>query len=356
MSVDTDAPPVTPPTPGGLLGNRRLPRLGRMENVWIGLILLLLVVVFTILSPPGTFLTWDNATSILLDASELLILASGMTFLLIAAGLDLSIGSVVVFCAVVSAKLLSSLAGTTSQANAGEYPHLALAILAGVAAALVSGTLWGTFNGFVVVRMKVPPFIATLGTMGIALGAAQVISKGINVPGVPLPLQEHFGLGKIFGTIPWPVAVAVVVVAIAWTILARTRFGMRTMAIGANEEAARRAGIRIGRHVMLLYAAMGFLAGLVSIIDVSRFGTASIGGHTQDVLAAIAAVVIGGTSLFGGRGSISGTVIGVFIPAVLINGFVIVGVEPFWQNIAVGLILIGAVYADQLRRRRAIHV
>jgi ribose transport system permease protein len=143
------------------------------------------------------------------------------------------------------------------------------------------------------------------------------------------------------------------VVVISWVILARTRFGMRTKAIGASEEAARRSGIRTGPHVIVLYAAMGMLAGLVSIIDVSRFGTASIGGHTGDVLAAIAAVVIGGTSLFGGRGSISGSVIGVFIPAVLINGFVIVGVQPFWQNIAVGLILIGAVYADQLRRRGA---
>lgn len=261
MSVDTDTPPTRPPFPARVLRNRRLPRLGRTENVWIGLILVLLVVAFTILSPPGTFLTWDNATSVLLDASELLILASGMTFLLIAAGLDLSIGSVVVFSAVVSAKLLSSLAGTTSQANVGRYPHLALAVVVGVVTAMGAGTLWGMFNGFVVVRMKVPPFIATLGTMGVALGAAQVISHGINVPGVPIPMQEQFGLGKVFGAIPWPVVVAVVVVAIAWTILARTRFGMRTMAIGANEEAARRAGIRIGGHVMALYAAMGFLAG-----------------------------------------------------------------------------------------------
>jgi ribose transport system permease protein len=348
MSVGADTTQASPPAAGR---DQRLARLGRLENLWIGLILVLLVVVFAVIAPSGTFLTWNNGTTVLLDASELLILASGMTFLLISAGLDLSIGGVVVFCDVICAKVLAGLSGTTAQADAGHYPHLAIGIVVGVLAALAAGALWGAINGFVVVRMKVPPFIATLGTAGIALGAAQVISDGSDVGGVPVPLQEKFGLGKIFGAVPWPVVVAIVVVAIAWVILTRTRFGMRTKAIGASEEAARRAGIKTGRQVILLYGAMGFLAGLVSIIDVSRFGTASIGSHTGDVLAAIAAVVIGGTSLFGGRGSISGTVIGVFIPAVLINGFVIVGVAPFWQNIAVGLILIGAVYVDQLRRQ-----
>jgi ribose transport system permease protein len=354
VSVDTGATPAAPPSSERPTRHPALARLGHMENIWIGLILLLLIAVFAIIAPSGTFLTWNNATTVLLDASELLILASGMTFLLISAGLDLSIGAVVVFCDVVCAKLLASLSGTTAQADAGHYPHLAIAIVIGVLAAVGVGALWGVINGFVIVRMRVPPFIATLGTAGIALGAAQVISNGSDVSGVPVPLQEKFGIGKIFGAVPWPVLVAVVVVAISWIILTRTRFGMRTKAIGANEEAARRAGIKTGAHVIVLYTAMGLLAGLVSIIDVSRFGTASIGSHTGDVLAAIAAVVIGGTSLFGGRGSISGTVIGVFIPAVLINGFVIVGVAPFWQNIAVGLILIGAVYVDQLRRRRAV--
>jgi ribose transport system permease protein len=354
MSLETDATPAAAPTPTPAAARRaRLAGLGRIEGIWIALILLLLIAVFAIIAPSGTFLTWDNATAVLLDASELLILACGTTFLLIAAGLDLSIGAVVVFCDIICAKLLASISGTTAQADAGHYPHLAIAIVVGSLAALGVGALWGTINGFVIVKMKVPPFIATLGTAGIALGAAQVLSDGSDVGGVPVPLQESFGLGKIFGAVPWPVIVAVVVVVISWVILARTRFGMRTKAIGASEEAARRSGIRTGPHVIVLYAAMGMLAGLVSIIDVSRFGTASIGGHTGDVLAAIAAVVIGGTSLFGGRGSISGSVIGVFIPAVLINGFVIVGVQPFWQNIAVGLILIGAVYADQLRRRGA---
>jgi ribose transport system permease protein len=352
MSADTEA---TSSAPGRRPRDISRMRLGRVESFWIAMMLLLLIVVFAIIAPSGTFLTWDNLTTVLLDASELLILATGTTFLLIAAGLDLSIGAVVVFCDVVCAKLLASLSGTTAQADAGHYPHLALGLVVGLLAAVGVGALWGIVNGFVVVKMRVPPFIATLGTAGVALGAAQVISDGSDVGGVPVPLQESFGLGKLFGAIPWPVVLAVVVVAIGWVLLTRTRFGMRTKAIGASEEAARRAGIRTGAHVIALYGGMGLLAGLVAIIDVSRFGTASIGSHTGDVLAAIAAVVIGGTSLFGGRGSIGGSVIGVFIPAVLINGFVIVGVAPFWQNIAVGLILIGAVYVDQVRRRRAIH-
>src|SRR6478736_5100662 len=260
--LDTDTPAerrgLADRVPRGRLGS-----VGRAENFWIGMILLLLIVVFTIIAPPHTFLTWSNATNVLLDASELLILASGMTFLLISAGLDLSIGSVVVFCAVISAKAFAGLSGSAAQAAAGHYPHLALAVAVGVVAGILSGTAWGLFNGFVVVVMKVPPFIATLGTAGIALGAAQVISNGINVVGVPLPLEERFGLGKVFGVVPWPV----VIVAVAWVTLVRTRFGMRTMAIGANIEAARRAGIRTGLHIGALYAAMGTLAGLVSIID-----------------------------------------------------------------------------------------
>ena len=148
---------------------------------------------------------------------------------------------------------------------------------------------------------------------------------------------------------PWPVVTAVVITAILWVVLSRTSFGLRTYAIGANVEAARRAGINVSRHLMLLYVLMGLLAGVTGVVDVARFNTASIAGHEQDALGAIAAVVIGGTSLFGGRGRISGTVVGALIPAVLNNGFIIVGVQPFWQNVAVGCVLLLAVFLDQLR-------
>ena len=138
-----------------------------------------------------------------------------------------------------------------------------------------------------------------------------------------------------------------------WVVLSQTRYGLRTYAIGALAEAATRAGINVRRHTLTLYALMGLLAGIVGVMDVSRFATASIAGHAQDALAAIAAVVIGGTSLFGGRGRMGGTVIGALIPAMLSNGFIIMDVQPYWQNVAVGAVLMLAVYVDQERRRRA---
>jgi ribose transport system permease protein len=328
----------------------------RFENLWIGLILLGLIVLFGLLSPSGTFLTVENFRNIVLDASELLILAAGMTYLLIAAGLDLSIGSIVIFCSVVAAKLMVRFSGTSQQILNFHYPHLTLGLVVGITVCVLCGAGWGLFNGIVIVRLGVPPFIATLGTMGIALGLAQVLSGGLNVPNVPIPLQNFFGLGSMLGVVPWPVVVAVAVVGLLWIVLARTRFGLRTYAIGANAEAARRSGINVRLHLISLYVLMGVLSGIVGVIDIARFDTASISAHSVDVLAAISAVVIGGTSLFGGRGSMSGTIIGVFIPVVLQNGFVIVGVQPFWQNVAIGSVLIAAVYLDQMRRRASASV
>jgi ribose transport system permease protein len=247
---------------------------------------------------------------------------------------------------------VGSISGAETALQTGRYQDLGLAIAVAVAAALAAGTAWGALNGILAVKLRIPAFIATLATLGIALGLAEVIADGINVANVPVPLQEGFGLGRAFGVIPWPVVVAVVITAVLWVTLSLTRFGLRTYAIGANPESARRAGIDVDRHMLVLYTLVGLLAGIVAIIDISRFGTASLSAHSQDALAAIAAVVIGGTSLFGGRGRMSGTVIGVLIPAVLLNGFVIVQIDPFWQNVAVGVVLITAVYIDQLRRRQ----
>jgi ribose transport system permease protein len=143
-----------------------------------------------------------------------------------------------------------------------------------------------------------------------------------------------------------------VVALVFGVILSQTRFGRYTYAIGSNQEAVRRAGVNVDRHLIKVYALTGTLAGLAGFMSLARFGTTTIGGHSTDNLDAIAGVVIGGTSLFGGVGTILGTVFGVFIPAVLENGFVIVGVEAFWQQVAVGAVLIIAVYLDQLRRSR----
>jgi ribose transport system permease protein len=322
----------------------------RFENLYIGLVLVALLAMFTVWAPPGTFLTGDNLSNIALDASQLLILSSGIALLIGAGGLDLSVGAVVVFSSIVAGKTMLAIAGPIEDTVGMSGTQLLPAVLAGIGVAILCGCAWGALNAFIILRLRVPSIIATLATLSAATGLAQVISKGVNVSSLPIQLQASFGGAKFLGLVPWPVVVAAVVVAILWVVLACTRFGLRTYAIGSNADAAARAGVPVGRHMLALYSLVGLLAGVVAFIDLSRFGTASLSGHTQDALNAIAAVVIGGVSLFGGRGRMSGVVIGVFIPAVLANGFVVVQVDPFWQNVAVGAVLVLAVYIDQLRR------
>jgi ribose transport system permease protein len=224
------------------------------------------------------------------------------------------------------------------------------AIAAGLVAGVVAGTAWGVLNGVLVTKARVPPLIVTLGTLGMALGSALLITGGIDVRGVPLRLTTTIGIGQLSG-VPYVVIIAAAVTAVGAVTLSMTRFGRYTYAIGSNAEAARRAGINVDRHLIKVYALSGFLAGMAGMVSLARFSTTTIGGHSTDNLAAIAAVVLGGTSLFGGIGTVLGTVVGVFIPAILQNGFVILGVQPFWQQVAVGAVLIIAVYIDQLKRR-----
>jgi ribose transport system permease protein len=346
----TGAATTAPGTSG--MPTRLLRGLIERESTFLVVVLGALVLGFTLLTPRGTFFGTANLLNIALDTSEILVLAAGMTFVIIAAGIDLSIGSVVVFSAVAFAEIMSHIAGT-SGALGGQPKHLAVAIGCGVAASLVAGLGWGLFNGYLIGYRNIPAFVVTLGTLGMALGLAQVITGGVDVAGVPYALQTSLGSGKAPFGIPWLVVLAAAVTGVLWLVLSQTRFGLRTYALGASAEATARAGINVRRHTLALYALMGLLAGVVGVMDVSRFASASIAAHTQDNLAAIAAVVIGGTSLFGGKGKMGGTIIGAFIPAVLRNGFILMGVQPYWQNVAVGAVLILAVYVDQVRRRRA---
>ena len=306
----------------------------------IGLILVGLIVIFSILEP-ANFTSVNNARNIATDAAVLLVIATGMTYVIITAGIDLSVGSVLVFSGVIAAKLMNQVGGD----NWG-------VILVGLVAALASGLAWGVVNGFLVAKAKIPAFIVTLGTFGMSLGLALVISGGVDERSVPFKLISTIGIGRLFSQIPYLVIISLAVALVFGVVLAQTRFGRYTYAIGSNQEAARRAGVNVDRHLIKVYSLAGTLAGLAGFMSLARFGTTTIGGHSTDNLDAVAAVVIGGTSLFGGIGTILGTVFGVFIPAVLENGFVIVGVEAFWQQVAVGAVLIAAVYFDQLRRAR----
>jgi ribose transport system permease protein len=315
-------------------------RLVAGSSISIALILVGLIVVFSLLRFEEFFAV-SNARNIATDAAVLLVIAVGLTFVIITAGIDLSVGAVLVFSGVLAAKAMNEVGGD----NWG-------VILVGLGVALASGLGWGILNGFLVAKAKIPAFIVTLGTLGMALGSALLITGGVDQREVPFKLIDTVGSGRLFGEIPYLVLIAAAVALVFGIILAATRFGRYTYAIGSNEEGVRRAGVGVDAHLIKVYALGGTLAGLAGFMSLSRFGTTTIGGHSTDNLDAIAAIVIGGTSLFGGIGTIVGTVVGVFIPAVLRNGFVIVGVQPFWQQVAVGAVLIVAVYLDQLRRAR----
>jgi ribose transport system permease protein len=304
------------------------------------LILVGMIVVFSVLRFEEFFAV-SNARNIATDAAVLLVIATGLTFIIITAGIDLSVGAVLVFSGVIAAKVMNGVGGD-------DWGVIAI----GCVVSVLAGMAWGILNGFLVAKAKIPSFIVTLGTLGMALGSALLITGGIDERDVPFKLIETIGSGRLFDQVPYLTIIAAVVALIAAVVLAQTRFGRYTYAIGSNEEAVRRSGVNVDRHLIKVYGLGGTLAGLAGFLSLARFGTTTIGGHSTDNLDAIAAIVIGGTSLFGGVGTILGTVIGVFIPAVLRNGFIIVGVQPFWQQVAVGAVLIAAVYFDQLRRAR----
>jgi ribose transport system permease protein len=315
-----------------------LQSLRHTQKSWSVVVLLALVALFSALRPEQ-FVSLFNAKSIAVDASSYLLIAVGMTFVITIAGIDLSVGSVLVFSGVVGLRVMLWLGGTDL-----------LTCLAGLAAALVSGLLWGLLNGVLTTRGGISPLIATLGTFAAATGLAFVLAGGQDMHGVPDTLADTLGFGDLFG-VPYTVLLALAVAGAGAFVMAQTRFGRYTMAIGSNEEAVRRAAVNVDRHIVKVYALSGMLAGLSGFVSLARFQTTTLNGHQTDMLQAILAVVIGGTSLSGGVGTVLGTVVGVAIPSVLTDGFVILGFEPFWQQVALGAALVAVVMVDQRRRR-----
>lgn len=310
------------------------------NTVGIFVVLLLLVAFFSILKPDN-FPTEFNIRAMATNAAVLLVIAVGETFVITSGGIDLSVGYVLLFSGVVAAQAMAAFGDPTDKG----WEIVAL----GIVLAILSGLGWGILNGVLVAKGKIPSLIVTLGTLGMAWGLAQIISGGQDIRYIPSLLSSALGTGRVFG-IPWLVIVAALVALTGAILLRFNRFGRYTLAIGSNKEAARRAGIPVDRHLIKVYAFSGMLAGLGGVLALSYFTTTTISGHANDNLNAIAAVVIGGTSLAGGIGTVVGTTIGVFIPAVLQSGFIIVGLQSFWQNVAVGAVLIVAVFIDQLRR------
>jgi ribose transport system permease protein len=281
-----------------------------------------------------------NLQSIAIFAVAPLLLAIGQTFVIISGGIDLSTGFIMGLAAVVAAHVMNSAA-----------PSLGLAgsALLGTVVAVLAAAVPGVVNGLLISRLKVPPFIGTLGMYGVARGTAFLVAGGTTVP-VNNDFFVSIGNSKVAG-IPVMVLITAVFVLLMHYLLSQTRFGQHNYAIGANEQAARRAGIDIKRHVLLLYVLSAACAGLAGVLYAARFSAGAAQAGEPLLLDCVAAVVIGGASLFGGSGTILGTVAGAFVIAVIQYGLVFINVEPFWQFISVGVVIIISVLIDQAQRR-----
>jgi ribose transport system permease protein len=294
--------------------------------------LLGLIVVLWILTPH--FLTVSNLLNVAQQATIIAIIAVGMTFVIITGGIDLSVGSVLAFAGVVMANALQS----------GVPLPLALLIGLGV------GLLCGVINGLLITVGRLPPFIATLGMMSVARGAALMFTEGRPISGFSEGFRS-IATGEIL-RIPAPVVIMIVVYLIAHFVLKRTKLGRYTYAIGGNEEAALLSGINVRLNKTLVYGIAGLLSGLAAILLTARLNSAQpIAGMNYE-LDAIAATVIGGTSLLGGEGTVSGTLIGALIMAVLRNGLNLLSVSSFFQQVVIGSVIIFAVLIDMALKRR----
>ncbi|HSP72592.1 MAG TPA: ABC transporter permease [Gaiellaceae bacterium] len=324
-----------------------------LSRSWLFVFLLLLLAFFWLSTPSGTFFSRANLTQISLSTSEVVLLAIGQTFVIVTAGIDLSVGGILFFAGVCGGEVMLYLSGTHDEVIVnGLYPHAGIAVFLGVLVCIGAGTVCGFANGAAITKLKLPPFIVTLGMLGITFGLGEVIDGGSYLPApVPPTLSQHFGSGKFLG-LYYPIWVALGFLIVAHVVFQYTRFGRYTRAVGSNDEATRRTGIAVDWHIIKVYTLAGFLAGVAAIVDLAIYTNTTAVSHRTDNLTAISAVVLGGTSLFGGIGSILMTAVGAFVPTVLQNGLVIKDVQPFWQEVVVGATIIFAVYLDQVRRRR----
>ncbi|MBD9527209.1 MULTISPECIES: ABC transporter permease [Paracoccus] len=304
--------------------------------------LIVLVIGFSLASP--RFFQIDNIMSILQATSVNGVLAVGVTMIIITGGIDLSIGTLMTFCAVMTGVVLT---------------WMGAPLLVGVATGMATGALCGLISGTLVAKAKIPPFIATLGMMLVLKGMSLIVTGTKPIYFNDTEGYTDISTGSLVGMVipqfPLPNGVLILFVVagiIAW-VLGRTVLGRYTFALGSNEEAVRLSGVNTDRWKMAIYALAGAICGIAGILISSRLNSAQPALGLGYELEAIAAVVIGGTSLSGGRGTITGTLIGALIMSVLTNGLRVLSVAPEWQTVVTGIIIIVAVYADQLRRRSA---
>jgi len=293
------------------------------------LALVVLIVLVTLLNP--NFIRPANLLNLLRQVSINALLAFGMTFVIVTAGIDLSVGSILALSGVLSAGLIAS----------GLPPIL------GIIAGLIVGALSGFVNGFLVTKGKMAPFIVTLATMTIYRGLALIYTDGTPITGFGGGfLYQFLGRGYILG-IPFPVIIMAVMFILLYFLLHKMTFGRKTFSVGGNERAAFIAGVKTDRVKIWVYTISGFLSALAGLILVSRLNSAQPTAGTSYELDAIAATVIGGTSLSGGRGRLSGTLVGALIIGTLSNGMNLLGVSSFYQQVVQGLVIIIAVLLDR---------
>lgn len=295
---------------------------------------LVLVVIFLTWRSPY-FLTTDNLIVVARQASLSLIIAVGMTFVILAGGIDLSVGSTVALVSIMTGEFMVNL----------QLPMVLAAVLA-----LLCGVGVGLVNGLIVGMTSIPPFVVTLGMLAVARGLALGITQGQTISGFPDAFLV-LGQGSLAG-IPIPVWIAAVVAVVAHLVLARTRFGRNVFFVGSNEQAAVLSGIRVRRTKIAIFAIAGGLAGLEALIETARLSVGQPSAGNGYELVAIGAVVIGGASLFGGEGSILGTVLGTCLLALIQDGLILLGISAYWQQVFSGVIIVGAVALNIWRQKR----
>jgi ribose transport system permease protein len=294
--------------------------------------LFLLGAVFTVLSP--YFFSVNNLLTVATQTAVIAVIAIGQTYVLITGGIDLSIGSNIALC--------SMTAGLCMQANLPVFLCILAGLLTGVAAGAVSGTL--------IAFGKLPPFIATLGTMTVARGLALTLTQAIPISGLPKSFTTFWGTGSTLG-IPNPVIIMVILVLVFAFVLAKTKLGRHVYATGSNFDAARLSGVNTKRVLMMVYIFSGLLAAFAGLIMSARIISAQPASGDGYELDAVASSVIGGTSTMGGEGTVAGTFIGAFVIGVLRNGLNLIGVSPFIQKIVIGIVIVASVFLDRVRRK-----
>jgi ribose transport system permease protein len=278
----------------------------------------------------SNFLTLGNLRDVAVSACVNALIGIGLTFVIITGGIDLSVGSIASFVGIVSANMM---------VNHGVAP------VAGLIVGLVLGFLAGAVNGLLITVLKLPPFIATLGTMSVYQGLAYVVTSGTPVYNVPQPFVLM--LNSYISGVPIVVVVVIVVALLAWLLLRRTVFGQNVIATGGSEETAWLSGVRVSRVKILVYGLSGTLAALAGLVVVARISAAQSEAGAPYLLTAIAAAVIGGANLMGGEGRIAGTLVGALILGALTNGLVLLNVPSFYEQIVTGLVVVIAVAIDQ---------